>query len=52
MLEVRDVPGRGRGVFSTRHIRGGEVVLSELPLLLYPQHSTAAAFSGVRYVTC
>lgn len=44
MLEVRDVPGKGRGVFAARTIRGGEVVLSEQPLLLYPQQDTAAAF--------
>jgi len=44
MLEVREVPGKGRGVFAARPIRGGEVVLHELPLLLYPQQSTAAAF--------
>lgn len=43
-LEVRQVPGKGRGVFSTRLIKAGEVVLAEQPLLLYPQHSTAAAF--------
>lgn len=35
--EVREIPGRGRGVFSRRHIRAGEVVLEERPLVLYRQ---------------
>lgn len=43
-LEIRNVSGKGRGVFTARAVRGGEVVLSEQPLLLFPQHSTAAAF--------
>ncbi len=38
-LEVRDVPGKGRGVFAATQIRSGETVLSELPLLLFPQES-------------
>ncbi len=44
MLEVREVAGKGRGVFASRPIAGGETVLRELPLLLYPQQNTAAAF--------
>lgn len=44
MLEVRAVPGKGRGVFASRLVKGGEVVLREQPTLLYPQQSTAAAF--------
>lgn len=43
-LEVKEVPGKGRGVFAARLIKSGEVVLAEQPLLLFPQHSTAAAF--------
>lgn len=43
-LEAKDVPGKGRGAFAARQISGGETVLSEQPLLLWPQHSTAAAF--------
>lgn len=35
--EVRETPGRGRGVFSRRTIRAGEVVLEERPLALYRQ---------------
>lgn len=38
------MPGKGRGVFAARLIKGGEVVLREQPTLLYPQQSTAAAF--------
>lgn len=44
MLEVRECGAKGRGVFATRNICAGEVVLRELPLLLYPQQGTAAAF--------
>ena len=44
MLTVREVPGKGRGVFATRDIGAGEVLLSEQPLVLYPQQGTAAAF--------
>lgn len=43
-LEAKEVPGKGRGAVAARPIRGGETVLSEQPLLLWPQHSTAAAF--------
>ncbi|PRW33731.1 Histone-lysine N-methyltransferase ASHR2 [Chlorella sorokiniana] len=43
-LEAKDVPGKGRGAVAAHPIRGGETVLAEQPLLLWPQHSTAAAF--------
>lgn len=43
-LEAKEVPGKGRGAVAARPIRGGETVLSEQPLLMWPQHSTAAAF--------
>ena len=43
VLQVRDVAGKGRGLFATRLIQGGEVVLREAPLLLYPQPSVAGA---------
>jgi SET and MYND domain-containing protein len=29
-----DVPGKGRGLKAARNIRSGEVILSELPILL------------------
>ena len=44
MLAVQEVPGKGRGVFATRDIAAGEVVLREQPLVLYPQNATGAAF--------
>jgi hypothetical protein len=44
MLAVQEVAGKGRGVFATRDIGAGEVVLTEQPLMLYPQQGTAAAF--------
>ncbi|KAI7843000.1 hypothetical protein COHA_003333 [Chlorella ohadii] len=43
-LEAKDVPGKGRGVVAARAIGSGETVLADHPLLLWPQHSTAAAF--------
>jgi hypothetical protein len=34
MLEVRNVPGRGRGLFTTRLVKAGEDLLVESPMLL------------------
>ena len=34
MLEVRNVPGRGRGLFTTRLVKAGEDLVVESPLLL------------------
>jgi len=39
MLEVREHPRRGRGLYTTRHVPGGEVVLTEAPLLLLVAHA-------------
>ncbi|KAL4419948.1 hypothetical protein ABPG75_007046 [Micractinium tetrahymenae] len=44
LVQVREAPGRGRGIFAARPISAGEVVLRAPPVLLYPQHGTAAAF--------
>ena len=33
-LEVRTVPGKGRGLFATRDLQPGETVLTEAPVLL------------------
>eukprot|EP00803_Ostreobium_quekettii_P008093 evm.model.scf_3553.1 EVM.evm.TU.scf_3553.1 scf_3553:1881-7957(-) len=33
-VRVQDVPGRGRGLFTTRDVAAGEVVIAERPLLL------------------
>lgn len=41
MLEVRSHPQKGRGLFTTRHVRGGEVLLAEQPLLLYVNQEMA-----------
>ena len=34
MLEVRQTQHKGRSLFTTRHVKAGEVVLKEAPLLL------------------
>jgi hypothetical protein len=33
-VEIQAVPGRGRGLVTTRHVAAGEVVIAEEPLLL------------------
>lgn len=38
-LEVREAPGKGRGLFASQPLQGGTVVLQEAPFLLTPQHS-------------
>lgn len=38
-IEYREVPGRGIGGIATQPLNAGEIVVSELPLLLYPQAS-------------
>lgn len=42
-MDLREIPGRGVGVVATRPLAAGEVILSELPILMYPQASAAAA---------
>eukprot|EP00897_Mesotaenium_endlicherianum_P003106 jgi/Mesen1/2823/ME000172S01965 len=37
-VEVRQIPGRGRGLVASRRIGGGEVVLRDSPLLAYVDH--------------
>ncbi len=44
LVHAREAPGRGRGIFAAQQISAGDVVLREPPVLLYPQHGTAAAF--------
>lgn len=41
MFEIREIKAsnKGFGIFSTRYINAGEVIVSEPPLLLYPQAS-------------
>lgn len=39
MLEVKQHHTRGRGLYTTRHVQGGETVLSEGPLLLTVAHA-------------
>lgn len=49
-MEVRNHPVRGRGLYASRLIRSGEVVLDEAPLLLLaaPEHSLAACAHCLR----
>lgn len=41
-MDVREIPGRGLGVVATRPLQSGEVILTELPILLYPQASAVS----------
>lgn len=43
MLEVKAIPGRGFGTVAARPINAGEMVLTELPIMLYPQQSMCAS---------
>ena len=42
MLALTQISGRGLGLVAAQPIAAGEVVLSEGPLILYPQHSMSA----------
>lgn len=44
LVHAKEAPGRGRGIFAARAISAGDVVMRASPILLYPQHGTAAAF--------
>ena len=33
-VQLKHIPGRGRGLVTTRHVEAGEIVLAEEPLLL------------------
>ena len=41
LLQIRHDEIKGRGLFAARPISAGEVVLQELPFMLYPQQSAA-----------
>lgn len=43
--EEKPIPGRGLGLVATRDIAAGEAVLTDYPLVLYPQFS-------LRYEVC
>lgn len=36
LLEVRDVPGKGQGLFALQDIAMGEILMREEPLILMP----------------
>jgi hypothetical protein len=37
LYECRHVPGKGRCLFAAQDIKAGDVIFTEMPLLLYPQ---------------
>ncbi|XP_002970670.2 histone-lysine N-methyltransferase ASHR2 [Selaginella moellendorffii] len=43
-MEVRIVPGRGRGLFALRDLSGGHIVIRESPLLVYGEAEAAGSF--------
>lgn len=43
LVKLADVPGRGRALVASRHIKPGEILLSDSPLLLYPAYSAASS---------
>ena len=38
-MEIKEISNRGLGVVATRPLKAGEVILAELPILVYPQAS-------------
>ncbi|XP_042408542.1 histone-lysine N-methyltransferase ASHR2-like [Zingiber officinale] len=42
LVKLAEIPGRGRALLSTRHIKPGEVLLSDSPLLLYPASASSS----------
>ena len=38
-MEVKDIPNRGLGVVTTRALQAGETIITDTPILLYPQSS-------------
>ena len=51
-LELRHHPLKGRGLYTTRLIRGGEVVLEEEPLLLLvaPDHAQSTCANCLKAI--
>ena len=48
---VREVPGKGRGLFATRQINPGEIILEERPLLSLTSDTTLYMFLTGKYPT-
>ncbi|KAK8952110.1 Histone-lysine N-methyltransferase ASHR2 [Platanthera zijinensis] len=46
LVKLSNIPGRGRALLASRHIKAGEILLSDAPLLLYPASPTASAPSS------
>ncbi|PKU65601.1 histone-lysine N-methyltransferase ASHR2 [Dendrobium catenatum] len=45
LVRLADIPGRGRAFLASRHIKPGEILLSDSPLLLYPAVSAGETSS-------
>jgi hypothetical protein len=38
-MEVKDMPGRGLGVVAKTPLQAGETIITDMPIVLYPQSS-------------
>ncbi|CAM6100717.1 unnamed protein product [Calypogeia fissa] len=52
LVKCVELPGRGRGLVTTRHINGGEVILRESPAFLYVSHCFALTYCGTCLRRC
>ena len=48
---VRESPGKGRGLFATRRIKEGQIILEEYPLLTYKDGTSLKEFKANHYPT-
>ena len=46
---IRDFPGKGRGLFATRRIKEGQIILEEYPLFAYNRGMTYYEFKTIHY---
>ena len=46
---IRESPGKGRGLFATRKIKEGQVILEEYPLLVLRKGIGLSEFQGIHY---
>ncbi|KAH7622533.1 hypothetical protein NADE_005118 [Nannochloris sp. 'desiccata'] len=41
-MRVNEIPGRGLGVVAERPLQAGETIITDMPIILYPQSSAVS----------
>jgi hypothetical protein len=41
-MRVVEIPGRGLGVMAERPLQAGETIITEMPIVMYPQSSAVS----------